>query len=216
MGDAVTANQSNRGETADDGNHHLRRYRSGNSDLFNQILSAANGLSVAERTRLVKSLAGQLGLLTVGGQLLLDKPDSSGGKKGKTSKSGESAEAAPLFRPNPLKGTKFWVDKESAKADMLKAREAAGGAQLQPGHPAVTAYAVALKAYKDEQAKLKPVAGVTKSQQQRGDRVAKQQGSKRRAERSPVRSGGFLAGAASFAKRMSGAPAKSADAEMGG
>jgi hypothetical protein len=199
MGDAVTVDQSKAGNVDDGAKRRQRRPKSGNSELFNDLLSEANRLSVAERTRLVKSLAGQLGLLTVGGQSLIGQPASAG--EPKKAKQGRVSEDTPPVRQNPLKGTKFWVDKEAAKAAMLKAREDGGGAQLPQNHPAVTAYALALKAYKDEQAKLKPVD--TQSVQQ-VVQSAKQTGSKKRAaSKSPERSGGnVLTRASSAAKRL--------------
>lgn len=162
MEDPLSGEHSKDGGVKGDAKRRPRRPKSGNSELFNNLLSAANQLSVAERTRLVKSLAGQLGLLAVGGQTLIDKPVSTG----KTRKEDHGTEV-PTVRPNPLKNTKFWLDKEAAKAAMLRARDEKGpGAKLPPDHEAVKAYAQALKLYKEEQAKLKPVIDPAKQGQQ--------------------------------------------------
>jgi hypothetical protein len=130
-----------------------RRPKSGNSELFQEILSSANALSVTERVRLVKSLAGQLGLVTVGAQELLD---------GKTVKKSKGKAAGPpmevtLQRPNPLKGTKFAIEKDLAYKALVAAKQSAGGEKLPLEHPAVAAYAAALGAYKAAHSELQVV-----------------------------------------------------------
>lgn len=175
-----------------------RRAKSGNSQLFNDILSAANALSVAERTRLVKSLAGQLGLLTVGGQSLV----SAGSKESKKPKSNKAPKGEPV-RPNPLKGTMYEQEKEAAKAALVKARDEAQGAQLPGDHPAVVAYAKALSAYKTEKDKLKPVTGQPTVVLAHGGKTSKKRG----ASKSPVRDGAseVKRGAAGIASAVSNA-----------
>jgi len=178
-----------------------RRKKSENSELFNEILSACNQLSVAERTRLVKSLSGQLGFIAVGGQTLLEAQTKSDSKE--VAKARGSSEPKAMVRQNPLKNTKFWVDKETAKAAMLKAREQNGGAQLAATHPAVTAYAEALKAYKGEQERLKLVPMPTSVVQGNTQATSAKQGRKRNASKSPQRDG-VATRAVSFAKRLTG------------
>lgn len=163
-------------DTGDGAAKPERHPKSMNSKLFNDILSACNQLSVQERTRLVKSLAGQLGLLTVGGQTLLHSvAETTEPKKGKTSDAKRQD-----VRPNPLKGTKFESEKEAAKAAMIKARDDNGGAKLPDDHQTVVSYAKALHLYKEEQNRLKPVGNLQVTTQ--GPK-----GSKRGASKSPIR-----------------------------
>jgi hypothetical protein len=131
-----------------------RKPKQGNSELFNELLSAANALPVSERTRLVKSLAGQLNLVVVGASELLSKAGNQPSQK-------EKDEAKPVVKqqvkPNPLKGTIFDQEKIKAYNALIEAKKEAGGAKLPPDHPAVLGYATALAAYKVEHNRLKPV-----------------------------------------------------------
>jgi hypothetical protein len=156
-------------------------------------MSACNQLSVQERTRLVKSLAGQLGLLTVGGQTLLTGVAEATPRK----KSGGPPAQQRDVRPNPLKGTKFEKEKEEAKASMIKARDANGGAKLPDTHPTVVAYAKALQIYKEEQNRLKPI-------EQQLATAQNSKSKKRGASKSPLREGSntlFQAGAALLGRK---------------
>jgi hypothetical protein len=131
------------------GNSDRRRRKQANSLKFNEILSAANCLSVSEKTRLVRSLAGQVGLVTFGsGELIAKQSNKPSGKVGKP--------AMQVNRPNPLKGTKFQLEKETALQRLKEAKSGFGGEKLPPNHPAVVAYVHALQAYKAEHAKLVP------------------------------------------------------------
>jgi len=151
----------------------VRRPKKGNSDEFNRILSAANALSVSERTRLVKSLAGQLGLITIGsGELLRNAGKQAPPKK-------ESTKQQAVVRPNPLKGTAFDSEKKQALQALQEAKKAASGAQLPKDHPAVVRYAAALSAYKAEHEKLRVVETDTQQSESNKSRARKH------ADRSP-------------------------------
>lgn len=126
-----------------------RKKKALNSDDFNLILSSCNTLSVNERVRLVKSLAGQLGLF-VTTPAALGYTQIGESKKGKP-------KTKEVVRPNPLKGTLFETKLNGAKELLRKAREAAGGAELPASHEAYVQYAQALQEYKQEKQKLAPV-----------------------------------------------------------
>lgn len=128
-----------------------RKPKQGNTELFNELLSRANALSVKERTRLVKSLAGQLNLVVVGSSDLLQKGKAQQEKKKVEQK------AQPEVRPNPLKGTQFEVEKDRAYKALVDAKVRAQGAKLPENAPEVIAYATALAAYKAEHKRLAPV-----------------------------------------------------------
>jgi hypothetical protein len=127
-----------------------RRKKLGNSQEFNEILSRVNGISVSERIRLTKSLAGQLGFVTY-------KPNgaSTNGERSQGSSVKKREKAAPTFsRPNPLKNTVFEADLNLAKQELKAAKERAGGVALPASDLAVVKYTVALTAYKAEKMKL--------------------------------------------------------------
>lgn len=130
-----------------------RKPKNANSDLFDELLSAANALSVSERTRLVKSLAGQLGLVTVGSAELISK------KSVVEKKAPQNVVVPP--RPNPLKGTSFDIQKSAALEQLRQAKTAAGTTKLSDDHPAVLQYAAALASYKEEHKRLAVVSGGT-------------------------------------------------------
>lgn len=133
-----------------------RMKKSANSKEFNDLLSSANQLSVNERTRLIKSLAGQLGYIVVkpavGGQ-----PPVSNGDHGR----GRSAHGSnAVVRANPLRGTAFEQRLEAAKLAVKRAKEELKVNVLEVVHPAMQEYTAALKSFREEKAKLKPVGGV--------------------------------------------------------
>lgn len=128
-----------------------RKPKQGNTELFNEVLSAANALSVSERTRLVKSLAGQLSMVVVGSGELLERAVSAPKKKD------EKKSAEGTHRPNPLRGTSFEVAKDQAYKALVEAKKASPGAKLPENHPAVIQYGSALAAYKAEHKRLQPV-----------------------------------------------------------
>lgn len=129
-----------------------RKPKQGNSELFNELFSAANALSVSERTRLVKSLAGQLNLSVIGTGELLSRGSTPAEQKVKAAPPPKEA-----VRPNPLKGTRFEADKRLAYQALIAAKEAAQGAKLPEDHPVVVHYKTTLDAYKAEQGRLRLV-----------------------------------------------------------
>lgn len=158
-----------------------RKPKQGNSELFNEILSAANALSVTERVRLTKSLGGQLGYTVVAmqGQVSLPKGEK-GGKNHVTNRE---------MKPNPLRGTKFQVEKDLAFNAMVEAKRGNNGKELPTDHPAVLRYKTALNLYKQAQSELKPVeasAPLEQSQQPR-------QSSKKRVKATSPEPGGSIA-----------------------
>jgi hypothetical protein len=132
-----------------------KRPKAGNSELFNEVFSASNALSVTEKTRLIKSLAGQLGLVVVGSADLLRQA------KPGTQKREPDRPKVVSVRPNPLKGTRFEIEKDQAYKALVEAKKAANGEKLPPDHPSVVAYATALKAYKDAHSALQTVVSTT-------------------------------------------------------
>lgn len=137
------------------GSKRIRKPKDGNSQLFNEILSSSNALSVSEKTRLVKCLAGQLSMVAVGAGELIKKAENP---QPKTTKSEAKPVSGSATRPNPLKGTKFEHDKVIAYKALVEAKKALKeGEQLPPNDPRVVNYKTALDAYKAEHAKLKPM-----------------------------------------------------------
>lgn len=135
-----------------------RPKKQGNSEKFNELLSGANQLSVAERVRLTKSLAGQLGLY-------VGAPKGSPAAEEKIRRGptlGASQQA--VKRPNPLKGTSFEKLVEDAKQGVREAKARLGGAMLPKDDPALVKLTEALKAYKAEKERLAPVATTSAGQ----------------------------------------------------
>lgn len=128
-----------------------KRPKQGNTQLFNEMLSASNALSVSERTRLCKSLAGQLGLVVVGSADLM--------KQAKPAAEGKAVVPPKEVnvRPNPLRGTQYELAKDQAYKALIEAKKAAGGEKLANDNPSVIAYATALNAYKSAHKALVPV-----------------------------------------------------------
>jgi len=129
-----------------------RQPKSGNTQLFNELLSASNSLSVSEKLRLTKSLAGQLGFVLVGSGEILARGDTP------KVKSSDRTKVKDPVRPNPLRGTQFELEKNQAYQALVDEKRLNGGAKLPQDNPAVLRYAAALAAYKAEYKRLQPVA----------------------------------------------------------
>jgi hypothetical protein len=143
-------------QTYDPRQRRGRRQRKGNSENFNYLQSAALELSVNEQVRLIRSLAGQRGLVVL-------STDQVSRLKGNApqigSAAGQEKEPQAPVRHNPLKGTVFEKELNEAKAAIKKAKEMGGNKDLVPDHPAVLAFKAKLVAYKSEQLRLAPVPG---------------------------------------------------------
>lgn len=167
--------------------HDRRQKKAGNSVLFNQLLSDANGLSVAERVRLVKSLAGQQGLMVSASTAVMQSAD---GVKPQNQKK-KNSDQQVIVRPNPLKGTAFQKALDDAKAGVRSAKEDMGLAKLPDNHPAAINLIAALSNYKSEQTRLAPVGppliATTKSTNQQQSESSNKK--KRPASKSPIRTG---------------------------
>jgi len=147
---------SNEPQTVDTRQGRGRRQRKGNSESFNNLQSAALDLSVNEQVRLIRSLAGQRGLIVLSAdQVSRLKGTALGGGPA----TGQEREPKVLVRPNPLRDTVFEKELNEAKAALKKAKEIGGGKELTPDNPAVLAYKAKLHAYKVEHQRLVPVAG---------------------------------------------------------
>lgn len=138
-----------------------RRTKQANSESFNTILSAANTLTVNERVRLVKSLAGQHGLLVFSAQQVagMQAPKESA----PSDEVGGKSKTMPVPR-NPLKNSVFQKTLDAAKLALRQEKEKLGVAELPTDSPIWVQYTQALQAYKLERTRLgivpaKPASG---------------------------------------------------------
>jgi hypothetical protein len=79
--------------------------------LFNELLSSVNRLSVNERVRLIKSLAGQHGLVVQTPAALVRATGTSGAARDQ----GDVERKKRQQRPNPLRGTAPFQELEEAR-----------------------------------------------------------------------------------------------------
>jgi len=128
-----------------------RKPKNLNSESFNEILSAANVLSVNERVRLIKSLAGQHGLVVL-------TPSQVSSLNQTTEVVKHQGETMSSVKPNPLKDTIFDRNVQDARKSVKTAKTEAGGGDLPKDHPAMLQYAAALSAYKEQRKNLGIVA----------------------------------------------------------
>jgi len=94
-------------------------------------------------------LAGHVGMVMVPPDMVASR--RSNGKAKKT-----GSPAVPTA-PNPLKGTALEKGLNERREAVRKAKEELGVTALPSNHPALLAYAEALKAYKAQKASLKPM-----------------------------------------------------------
>jgi hypothetical protein len=134
-----------------------RRQKKGNSQNFNSLLSSALDLSVNEQVRLVRSLAGQRGLLVLSAEQVSRLKGEAPHKSVKMRYRDDEPQERP--RSNPLKGTAFEVGLNEARAALKRAKEESQGAVLPETHPAYQAYKAQLAAYKEARKHLAPVGG---------------------------------------------------------
>jgi hypothetical protein len=191
------------------GGRGQRQKKSGNSALFNQILSDANGLSVAERVRLIKSLAGQQGLVVTAATTLQTVEVA----KPRGQKKDDDHRVTVAVRPNPLKGTAFQKALDDAKAEVRRAKEELKVAKLADDHPAAMMLMAALSNYKSEQKRLAPMEQPlsTTTSSTHKPNTAAPSSKKRTASKSPVRSG---SGALDTLKKAVGFKGSKKDGEM--
>jgi hypothetical protein len=143
--DAKAVNEApNHDDSAVHAGKRKRVPKSGNSELFNEILSGFNALTNSEKLRLVRSLAGQVGLVTLGAN------DVVSAKAGNVNKGTTTTTNTVVERPNPLKGTKFQVERDNALIALREAKKAAPDGKLPPDDPTVLRYKTAVAAYKAE------------------------------------------------------------------
>lgn len=129
---------------------------------FNNLLSSALVLSTNEQVRLIRSLAGQRGLLVLSADQVARLKGPLVSERGRSAKKDEGKQGLhTVTRPNPLKGTAFEVEMNDAKAAVKQAKAQNGDQALPVDHPALVRYTNAVAAYRAEHKKLTVVGQPT-------------------------------------------------------
>jgi hypothetical protein len=130
-----------------------RKKKEETSDLFDQTFSVVvTQLSVKERTRLIKAVAGTLSLVVVPPDHVLVPSKTVAGKPKSVEPGRVRQRTTP---PNPLKGTKLEEDLLLARKKVQERKAILAVDKLPTEDPTLMAHEAALKAYKAEKEKLK-------------------------------------------------------------
>lgn len=119
-----------------------RKKRSGNTGAFKEISDSFNAISVAEKVRLVKSLAGQVGLVALGPEQIARLHPS--GAVAALPNRKRQADAAPSRWKNLPES----VEASEAYKALRAGIAANGGQKLSTDHPLLVRYSAALVALK--------------------------------------------------------------------